>query len=497
MRSKSAATEHARTPVAVLDRRYLVLAALLYTAFVVYGSLVPLEFRALPLDEALARRWVDVGVGSRADWAANVLLTIPLAFLWLGVLSDRRSITVRVIASVLVFLAAAVFSFAVEFTQIYFSQRTPSKNDLFAQALGTLGGILVWWALGSRVAAWLGAWIADRGESGPWQRLLRVYVVALFGYNLLPLDLTINPVEIYHKFSAGRVVWLPFSGLPADGVQAFYETVTDIVIWIPVAALWRAGGLSAGSALRRTVALAFVLECLQVFVYSRVSDVTDVLSALLGGWLGVLLTVRLLPAARTHARAVDGCTECRAFVLGALGVIAYCAVLAAVFWYPFDFDTSAHFLRERVALLLRAPFTSYYYGTEFRAVTSALQKFLFFMPLGFLLACTLVALGWRRGAIRMVGLGAVALIAALVEGAQLALPDKVADLADWMLATAGGALGVELALMILRQRGALLGSRDTHVRPRGAHARPRDTHVRPRGAHASAPPLPPRAGRHD
>jgi hypothetical protein len=36
-------------------RRLMWLAAFVYTAFVIYGSLVPLEFRALPWDEAVAQ----------------------------------------------------------------------------------------------------------------------------------------------------------------------------------------------------------------------------------------------------------------------------------------------------------------------------------------------------------------------------------------------------------------------------------------------------------
>ena len=36
-------------------RKLLWLVALVYTAFVVYGSLVPLDFRAMPWDEAVAR----------------------------------------------------------------------------------------------------------------------------------------------------------------------------------------------------------------------------------------------------------------------------------------------------------------------------------------------------------------------------------------------------------------------------------------------------------
>ena len=72
-------------------RSLLWLAALAYTAFVIYGSLVPLDFHALPWDEAVARfgaiPFLKLGIGSRADWVANLLLFIPLTFLWMGALS--------------------------------------------------------------------------------------------------------------------------------------------------------------------------------------------------------------------------------------------------------------------------------------------------------------------------------------------------------------------------------------------------------------------------
>jgi len=52
--------------------------------FVVYGSLVPLNFQPLPWSEAVARFWAvvssDAVLGSRVDIASNVLLSMPLAF---------------------------------------------------------------------------------------------------------------------------------------------------------------------------------------------------------------------------------------------------------------------------------------------------------------------------------------------------------------------------------------------------------------------------------
>jgi hypothetical protein len=53
-------------------------AFLLYLGFVVYGSLLPFQYRDLGLEQALARfaeiSYLDLGVGSRADWVANIVL---------------------------------------------------------------------------------------------------------------------------------------------------------------------------------------------------------------------------------------------------------------------------------------------------------------------------------------------------------------------------------------------------------------------------------------
>ncbi|MDP3221141.1 MAG: VanZ family protein, partial [Deltaproteobacteria bacterium] len=130
-------------------RGLLWLGALAYTVFVIYGSLVPLDFRALPWGEAVSRfsaiPFLDLGIGSRADWMANLLLFIPLTFLWMGVLTAGSS-TLRTRLVMLVLIpAAAALSVGIEFTQLFFPQRTVSQNDILAETLGGLIGVLVWW----------------------------------------------------------------------------------------------------------------------------------------------------------------------------------------------------------------------------------------------------------------------------------------------------------------------------------------------------------------
>ncbi|MCP4992380.1 MAG: VanZ family protein, partial [Gammaproteobacteria bacterium] len=269
------------------SRSGLILLALAYLLFVIYGSLVPLAYRPLPLEEALWQfqtiRFLDLGIGSRADWVANVLLFIPLGFLWLGVIWPRQPGFARIAISLLVLAIATSLSIGIEFTQLYFPPRTVSQNDILAETLGALIGIILWWRYGQRVHRWVVGALKTRGKSHLAVKLLWLYLAGLFLYSVLPLDLTISPVEIYHKWSSGKVNLIPFGFSVADPVQQLYDLVTDMLLWTPVSLLWVISGRRVGmQAWAWTVLAALSLELLQFFVYSRVSDVTDILMAMAG-----------------------------------------------------------------------------------------------------------------------------------------------------------------------------------------------------------------------
>lgn len=352
---------------AIGPRRGLVaLAALAYLAFVVYGSLVPLDFRPRPLEEALrdfrAMPWLDLGAASRADWVANLLLFVPLAYLWTGVLWARAA-WARLVGSTVVLLACAALSLAIEFSQIFFPPRTVSLNDVAAEGLGAVIGVVAWWASGERVLAWLAGWRQAHGAPSVAQRLLYGYLFVLFAYNLLPLDLTLSPVEFFHKWREGRILLVPFSAAYASLPQMVYDLATDVAVWVPVAFLARlAYGPDAATRRPRTdavvlvgvVAAAVALEALQLFVYSRVTDLTDILTGTAGAWLGIVLSRRHRPGSRgesAHAGAGRA-------LLWLVGLLAMLSLLALVFWYPFDFRTDWSFVHPRVAALERMPFTT-------------------------------------------------------------------------------------------------------------------------------------------
>ncbi len=440
-------------------RGWLLAAALAYLAFVVYGSLVPLDFQPLPLNEALDAfrniRYLRLGIASRADWVANILLFVPLAYLWLGALWSARSGAARLFASVFVLAGCAALSLAIEFTQLFFPARTVSLNDIIAEASGAVIGVAAWWLTGSRFTAWLSGWSFSMSATGTAQRFLYAYLFVLFGYNVLPLDLTISPVEVFHKWREGKIILIPFSAPFPSVAQQAYDLLTDVAIWIPAAFLWRAGGRrTTGTVVTLVVTSAVVLELLQLFVYSRITDLTDIVTAGIGGVIGGLLGSIAVRSRHPDHGSTSDRRSWRAPWLWTAGLLLILGVLAVVFWYPFDFRTDWSFVQGRVAALPSAPLTAYYYGTEFRAVTEVLHKVGFFLPLGAWLAVGMQAVRRRYPVPEPLLHGAALLIvaatAAGIELIQLFLPTKNVDPTDWVLETFGGIAGYAGVRMLAR-----------------------------------------------
>ncbi len=443
------------------SRFSILVLAVAYTLFAIYGSLVPLNFQHHSWQEASEAfshiRYLDLKIGNRADWVANILLFIPLAFFWRGALWPARGLVVRVLVALWVFIACVGLSVVIEFVQLFFPPRTVSLNDILAESIGAFVGVIAWCMFGRRLSEWMAGWRNARGSPALSRRLLYLYVFVLFTYNLLPLDLTLSPVEIFHKWREGRVVLIPFSFVFANPAEAWYGLLTDAIIWMPVAFLWRLSPPTVRQTpLFAVILIATFLEFLQLFVYSRVSDTTDIITAAIGAGMGTWLSRHW--AGQAQQAMQGGIASPSQGWLWLCLALLWGGLLAAIFWYPFDFQTGRSFITERLQSLNRVPFETYYYGTEYRAVTEVLHKVGFFIPLGLLLALGVAQIrnySWRQTA----GWGAliaIGLVAFGIELGQLLLPGKFADITDWAMEFLGGLAGyVGTTLLGARMR-------DTH-----------------------------------
>jgi len=427
-----------------LHERWLARALAAWTFFIVYGSLVPLRWQPQPLGQAwqtfIGLPLPVLGFTAGIDAAVNFLLTLPLAFGLAVLLTPEASAAGRwrlrpTLSLVAAISALFLLSVGVEFAQVFFPPRSPSWSDVFAQWSGTLAGLGLYVLYGRRAATSLRALGQQEAGGHMAARWLTVWLAGLLLFNLMPLDLSMDPVELYRKWRDGRVLLLPFSA-PAANVEEFiYGWVSDVLLWLPVGALWRIDGHRRN--LRQIVllgmAVALAMELLQLLVLSRVSDVTDVLLA----GAGVLIGAALVSPLR-RAKAAPPARR-RRWLHGAAAIWLLVAVV--LLWQPFDFSPGRMSAGALSEAFLRTPFMTYFNRGEFGTLSEILRKLLVFLPGGLLLGAA-----WAGpGAAPRWPLAALFAVAFVLEMGQLALPGKVADLTDALLACLGAWLGWRIA----------------------------------------------------
>jgi VanZ family protein len=422
-------------------------AALLYTLFVAYGCLVPLEFRAVPWSEAWARYQPIVafhpGRFFRTDFVANVLLFLPLGFLWAAAARAGWRGTSAIGRSVEVWIGAVGFQALMEFLQIYTPRRSVSLWDVIAGGVGAAIGLAAWWIAGRRTTRALQQWNLIRGGEGVAGWLVVPYALFLVLWNVLPADLTLGPAALHAKWVRGMILPIPFSALGHDPVAAAGGLLSEALLWLPFAGLLVTSGRARPFvAWCVTTIFAIGIEGIQLLIQSRVSDTTDIVcaaaGAAAGGALGLWVRRRAL-GANGAIEVPSGAGE----VWGALlATAAWTVVLLVGFLYPFDFKYVPSTIPARIQALLAVPFETYRLATEARAVSDLGLQLLLFAPIGAALAVAFAARRGRRAAIAggFLATAYAAGVASVIEAAQVFLPSKVPDSTD-IVTAAIGALG--------------------------------------------------------
>ena len=401
-----------------------------YAAFVVYGSLVPLQPRALPLEQAwlafLHMPWLDLGVGSRADWVANGVLYAPLGALLALVFGAGRP---RAWAALAAWSCATLLAFGVEFLQLFFPPRTVSRNDLLAEALGAALGAAAACALAPGLAA-LRTVPGGRAELA-W----RAYAAAWLLWSLFPFDLLVSARELHEKARSG--LWGVWRVPAADTgpAQAALQAGADLLMTVPLGR-WVALRLRRRPSVPRAAAwgalLGLAVEGAQFLLASGVSQGSSVVTRAAGLALGVWLA----PAwAAGGLRAVrHGLDRHLALLVGPWLALL---ILMAGGWGRHPWGGLERVAASWQALRLQ-PFYYHYYTSEAAALASVGAVVLAYAPLA--------AFAWARRA----SAGGTALLAALlalvVEFGKLPLQDIHPDPTNALVAGAAVWCAVRLAV---------------------------------------------------
>jgi VanZ family protein len=256
-------------------------------AFTLYGSLVPFDFHTRDADDArtafhwaMTNRW---WFESRSDAVANVMLGVPLGFGLVGFLrAGRTGIAGDLFAGVFCLPMCVAFAAVVEFAQLYVPERTTAGSDVLCQGLGSIIGMAAWavagrWLVRQAEAVWSG--------SGAAGRLLIAYLVLLAFVQLLPLDLSASPRDLYRKLR-DDVVYVPFS--EELGWERAARLLQVIGLFLPAGLFAR----RADRGLWIPLLLAVATEGLQLIVKSRVPSATDAVAGGLGVMLGWWLSAQ-------------------------------------------------------------------------------------------------------------------------------------------------------------------------------------------------------------
>ncbi len=395
-------------------QRGLILAAL--TAFVAYNTFLPFRFytswskirRQIGEVELIPfmrnGHWV-----SHTDILGNILLFIPIgAAAWFYFYSRKEE---RAPALWHGMGYSFLFSLFIEITQIFLRYRVPSIHDVFTNTLGGLAG----------------AWLASRlffryGRSGAryFSRHLRAYpgslavlifVAYILLYQLLPFVPGIDRPE--HLLSPLHPrEWL------ADG-----ERLKDVLILLPLAL---ATGLlstlpARGSRLAKLMnvtvllTLLFFSETVHLVMAGRALDIYR-LAVLLGGVVAGRHIVKQRTAALRMSLAL---------------------LVIAGYMFPFHFDFAFHLAADRLLKML-TPFYFYYKTTSIWNI----WDMAFSLLLGGVVAWLVHGRPASAGQRPYMAL----LVIVLLEGTQIFIKQRIADITDILMAGFG-----VFIFMLLRQ----------------------------------------------
>ena len=372
------------------------LIALAWAAFVFYGSLVPLDYqpRANAWESFRNIRYLDLGIGSRADWVANILLYIVLAFYATGaVMLLRLGRILRVLLLGIVLALCFAMAVTIEFLQLFFPPRTVSLNDIIAEGLGTVIGCIVWLIWGERLARLWRAFL--EGGRNSLRASLLLYAIAYAAFSLFPYDFLVSRAEFAEKFDSPAVFgfWnaLGCRGAIECSVKIGFETLLTVPIGVLLAI-----GITARAAHRITpltgllagALLGLLIEAIQLTLASGITQGLSVVTSAVGVAWGVILGHMIVAGEISHRpRPLRW--------LGLLAAPVYLALLLVLNrLLPFD-PQPVWAALEQLDTVRFIPFYYHYYTSETEAVRSLLQVAGSMLPIGVLAALAFPAIPRR------------------------------------------------------------------------------------------------------
>lgn len=266
--------------------------------FVVYGSLVPFDYQVRSFPE-ISSRFLQTfstvrGGLSLLNWTINILLFVPVAFFWQGLLWTRKGYNVRISGYFGVWIACVALSFSIEFVQVFSGRRASAQEDIVAQAIGAALGILLWVALGPQLVAFY-----ERRRTSnqlPWQIGKIVWGSLFLSLGILTimpldLDLSLSPVEVFYAWKTENLTLLTSDASSCAGIfYNLYALMRDILYWFSCGFLFGLIGIKRTLCfLIGAMLVALALEGVQLLFYSDIRSLREIVLIIIGSPVGAFV----------------------------------------------------------------------------------------------------------------------------------------------------------------------------------------------------------------
>jgi len=443
--------EKVMTQISSIKHKSVLYAGWAYLVFVIYGSLVPLDFHDRSWDDAWRAfsniPYLNLDIGSRADWIANLLLYIPLTFIWSGIFEPRRT-SLKILTSIAILSTASALAIGIEFTQLFFPQRTVSLNDIFAEVVGSAVGVVLWRTFGDRITGWLNA-LRNHGNTA-FAAALYLYAIAYLGLSLFPYDFVVSTDELAFKFANNANSFFLSTVSYKSNVRCLVQLLVEMFAVVPLGLiLARIKKNSTRSpvptALLMGALLGVLIEVTQLFMNSGVSQGISVLTRSLGAGIGALAFVHRHELIERAMRFVNSPRKYRLHTL--FVTLLYIVGLALMqnwhrsTWQSWDFGmlqlSQVHFL----------PFYYHYFTTETNALISLGYTLAAYAPIGIIVFAMAGGKSDRGGKVSAL---LAACTATAFEFLKLFQANAHPDPTNVLIAATAGAVGYLVAAWLVR-----------------------------------------------
>lgn len=387
----------------------------------------------MPLDAAITQfkhiHWLNLGMESRGDWVANILLYIPLAFLLSGSASRFKSAAIRGLATFLALCFCLSLAIAIEFTQLFFPPRTVSLNDLIAEMLGTGLGILIWLSLGRYFLS-----LYQRLSVGGFASVnaaIIFYVLSYLALSFFPFDFVTSLDELELKLaSSGDAVIMSQAACDEDVIRCWVKLLVESLVLLPLGMLLAMQPFRPHKVLSAALTgllLGLIIETVQLFLVSGVAQGISIFIRSIGMAAGSLLW----QWANTQ-HFDDWRKRLKPLVL--LSMPFYIALIAVINGFTQGTWLSLEQAMTKLAQTHFLPLYYFYYTSETTALISLLSNIGTYLPIGLAYwIWSLTAANTKQAHWSVVGLSATVL-ATVIETGKLFLVDKHPDPTDVLIA---------------------------------------------------------------